>query len=354
MKIEEKEIQKKAEQALLAVLKEIPFIKIDEIRKVDQNDSKLSQPDLLVKLKLPVSKQTLIVDIKRSGQPRLARQSVNQLLLYRESFRTAYGVFVAPYISKSAAEICTRENIGYMDLSGNCLLTFQQIYIRREGKPNIFSEKRDLRSLYSPKSSRMLRILINNPGKKWKIQQLADESEISLGQVFNVKKLLMDREWIQIDSNGFSLGQPGDLLNEWEKNYTFRRNNVHYLYSIKSQLDIELEIMDACTKYGINYAFTGFTAALRIAPSVRSKVVMAYIENGVEQLIEATGLKEVSSGANTLLLNPYDKGIFYGTRTVDDIRIVSPVQIYLDLQGFRGRGQEAAEAVFEKDILPKW
>jgi hypothetical protein len=38
---------------------------------------------------------------------------------------------------------------------------------------------------------------------------------------------------------------------------------------------------------------------------------------------------------------------------VDDIRIVSPLQIYLDLKGYKGRGEEAAEVLLRDVIKPK-
>jgi hypothetical protein len=62
----------------------------------------------------------------------------------------------------------------------------------------------------------------------------------------------------------------------------------------------------------------------------------------------------VESGANVMLLGPYDEGIFYGTQMIEDIRIVSPLQIYLDLKGFKGRGEEAADVLLRDVIKPKW
>ena len=52
------------------------------------------------------------------------------------------------------------------------------------------------------------------------------------------------------------------------------------------------------------------------------------------------------------LIEPYDDGVFYAAHEVDGIGVVSPVQLYLDLQGARGRGEEAANAVFEQAIKP--
>ena len=71
-------------------------------------------------------------------------------------------------------------------------------------------------------------------------------------------------------------------------------------------------------------------------------------------MLSLLDLKEVESGANIMLLGPYDEGVFYGTQVIDDIRIVTPLQIYLDLIGYKGRGEEAAEVMLRDVIKPKW
>ena len=55
-----------------------------------------------------------------------------------------------------------------------------------------------------------------------------------------------------------------------------------------------------------------------------------------------------------ILLSPYDDGVFYGTRQQHHVSLASPVQAYLDLQNVGGRGREAAEALLQKEIAPKW
>jgi len=59
------------------------------------------------------------------------------------------------------------------------------------------------------------------PPKKWKVEELAKEAEVSLGQVSNVKKLLMDREWIRVDKTGFMMNEPEQLLGEWQEKLFF-------------------------------------------------------------------------------------------------------------------------------------
>jgi hypothetical protein len=260
---------------------------------------------------------------------------------------------MAPYISPQSAEICLKDGIGYIDYAGNSYLSFGQVYIERTGRPNPFRTRRDLTSLYSPKASRVLRVLMNNPGKTWKTQDLANEAQVSLGQVANVKKLLLDREWIT-QQDGFSLSEPWKLLEEWSDAYTYRKNQVRNFYSLKSIPEIEADLARICSEKGIEYALTGFSGAARFAPAVRYNRAMVYLYTMPEDVVSFLNLKEAESGANVMLLGPYDEGVFYGTQAIDDIRIVSPLQIYLDLKGYKGRGEEAAEALLRDVIKPKW
>jgi len=284
----------------------------------------------------------------------LAREAVNQLLRYRDLFPEAYGVFMAPYISPNAAKICAKEDIGYIDVAGNCRLCFGQVYIEQEGKPNVFAKRRDLRSLYSARAERVLRVLLNSPRKAWKTVELADEARVSVGQVSNVKKLLMDREWVQTEKSGFFLNEPEQLLKEWAENYSFRRNRVLDFYSLKNVAEVEADLAELCNRKGLLYAFTSFSGAARLAPAVRYQKVFAYVEETEEDITSLLGVKKVTSGANVSLLVPYDEGVFYGIREIDESRIASPIQIFLDLRSFRGRGDEAASTLLKEVILTQW
>ena len=352
MKLSGPELEKGAEWALRSCLSKVPFLKIEDIQR--ETSGEVVKPDLLFKLALPEGEEYLVVEVKSSGQPRLAREAVNQLLRYRDLFPAAYGVFVAPYISPKAAEICTQEEVGYVDLVGNCRLCFGQVYIEQEGKPNLFAKKRDLRSLYSPKAERVLRVLLNNRRKGWKIAELADEAQVSLGQVSNVKKLLMDREWAKTETSGLVLSEPLQLLKEWSENYSFKRNRIRDFYSLKSVTQVEADLAEVCKRKGFVYALTSFSGAARLAPAVRYQRVTAYVQETGEDLASLLSLKSVATGPNVSLLLPYDAGAIYGARTVDGIEIVSPIQIYLDLCGFRGRGEEAARVLLEQVITQKW
>jgi len=347
VKITPVEIASKAEKALRDVLEKIPFL---QVKSIEQEKDGV---DLMITLTLNDKKHVMVVEVKNIGQPRMARNAVNQLMRYRNLYSNAYFIFMAPYISPQAAGICMKDGIGYLDFAGNCYLSFGQVYVEHTGRPNPFRTRRDLVSLFSPKSSRVLRVLLNNPGRVWKTQSLADEARVSLGQIANVKRLLLDREWIT-EQDGFSLSAPWILLEEWASVYTYRKNKVRNFYSLKSIPEIESELAKICKEKSIEYALTGFSGAARFAPAVRYSRSMAYVHPAREDVASLLNLKEVGSGANITLLDPYDEGVFYGTQVIDDIRIVSPLQIYLDLKGYKGRGEEAADVLLRDVIKPEW
>jgi len=347
------EIQDKAADAIRACLGEVPFVRVKRVRENQRQGNVVV--DLLIDLQMTEGPTLqLVVEVKTNGQPRLARDAVNQILRCRSAFSADYGLFVAPYISPQAADICAKEGIGYLDLAGNCRISFGQLFIRREGIRNPFAQKRELRSLYAPKSTRILRVLLMHPSEWWKTQAMADEAEVSLGQVSNVKKLLRDREWVADGEDGFKLTNPKILLADWAGNYTYRKNTARNFYAMQGTDETEAAITKACRELDIQYAFTGFSAARRIAPAVRGQRTMAYVSTISESLLERAGLKEVPSGTNVSLMIPYDEGIFYGVREVEGLRVVCPVQLYLDLKGNKGRGDEAAEVVLRQELKKLW
>lgn len=350
--MDDKTLINKAESAIRACLKDISFLTIKELIK-DFESNKV-QADMWIKLEAAQNYPDVAVEVKKKGEPRFVREAVNQLLRYLEYVPNTYGLIVAPYISTKSAEICKEAGIGYIDLSGNCFLAFQQVYIKKEGKSNTQLEKKILKSLYYPKAERVLRVLLNNPGKTWKMESLAKEAEVSLGMCSKVKQRLEAVEWIEAWSTGFKLQSWEELLYEWQNQYRYSKNKISDFYSLKSETYIVEQLSNYCRKNHVRFALTMFSGASYVAPYTRFKRVYAYVENEIDNIKETLNLKSVPSGPNITLLLPYDEGVFYGSKEYDGIPIVSPIQLYLDLITYKGRGEEAAQFLLEKVLKPEW
>lgn len=347
--MKEIELEQAAITTLKASLEKAPFLQIEAIERSSVDNG----PDFRATVRVQNRSITLLVESKSTGQPRLARQAVYEIKHWLTNQPDTYGIFIAPYITPEAGKICEEAGMGYLDLAGNCLLSFETIYIRQSGAPNPKIQKRDLRSLYSPKAERILRALLNEPRRAWKLAELSQAAEVSLGQVANVKKLLQDREWANAPANGIQLSNPDALLGEWTQAYRLQRSAVQEYYVMAEIPEIEAQLAETCQQLGIRYALTGFSSAARIAPMVRYQKVSSYVQGDISILIETMGWKAVSSGANVSLLLPYDNGVFYAAKDVDGIIITALVQTYLDLQSSRGRGQEAAQSV-RKEMEKTW
>jgi len=337
-------------QALLGCLRDVPFVRRTRLRRPAGE----AQPDLVVEADVDGEQWSLVVCAKRSGQPRLAREATNALYRDQSRFRNPYPVFAAPYVSPAAAEFCRSEGVGYVDLAGNCRLSFGRVHIQREGRPNPSIQKRDLRSLYSPKATRVLRVLLHPPLRTWALSALAHEAGVSLGHAHNVKQHLADREWIRREAGGVRLQVPEALLLEWASNHDFDRYARQECYSAQPVADIEDALGRYGPKSGVLGALTGFSGAERVAPHVRYQRVHAYVSATADDPAAAVGLKPVSSGANVVLLTPRDDGVFYGSAQVDGVRVVSSVQLYLDLRAIGGRGEEAAQFLLEEVLRKRW
>jgi hypothetical protein len=350
--MKEQELLYNIKDKLEKVLISVPFVEIDEsLLEATLGNFRI---DLILKIKVNDNLRSLIVECKSLGEPRIVRTAIQQLREYSNLIENAYPLVAAPYISENTASLCKRNAVGYLDLAGNCFLSFDRVYIERQFYPNPAIEKRRVRSIFSPKSSRILRVLLSNLQRRpWGVWELAKEANVSIGLVSKIKERLLDLEYIS-DDKYLTLMRPVELLEEWANNYSFRKNKTYDYFSFEDLKDVERKLSQFCKQQQIPYALTLFSGAALVAPFSRYTRGFAYVGRNISKVAEKIGIKEVSSGPNFTILEPYDEGVFYGSNEIDDMKIVSDIQLYLDLVGFKGRGQESAQFLLEQRIKPKW
>ena len=339
---------------LLKALQNVPII--SDLKDIALNNNSVF--DIVLKGKINNKKQIIIAcEIKSNGEPRFIRETVKRLMLVKKDWLDNdyqnYYVIAAPYISQASADICKDHNIGFIDLSGNCFISFDGIYISVEGKTNSYKmpkgKSSDIFARSSVKSSIILRQLLAECGKKWKIQELAAVTKTSVGQIANVKKYLENKEYINSDSNGFWITKPKDIILEWSEVYNAKPDIVKEYYTRYSVQEFEQKLAEMGSKYAIEYAVTAFSGAVRYSPTVRYNKVHVYMYyQYLQKAIEVLGCKEVTSGANVSIIIPYDSCVMLNAETINQLKVVSPVQICLDLLALKGRGEEAATAIMEK------
>lgn len=354
----EKELIYQIKNRVLVILNNIKFLKVIKIREKAPFKT-LSQFDLLIEVQTNINdKYLLIFEIKIIGQPRFARIAVGQLKEIVSQNKNYYGVFASTYISKETMKICLENNVGFIDIGGNCFFNFDNAYVNIEGKPNPFPSKNPLKTLFYSKSSRVIRVLLSNPKKAWFIKDLSEEAEVSIGQAFKVKEKLLEEEYIkesqEYELKKFILQKPEVLLNDWIENYSYKKNIIKNYYSLDTVKTIENKIVDYCNLKNIKYAFTLTSGASLVAPFLRYNKVFFYTIGNIEKIAEGLNLKEVTTGSNISILKPYDEGILYKLQQINNVIVVSNIQLYLDLKSYKERGEEAAKFLYEQRIEKNW
>jgi len=259
---------------------------------------------------------------------------------------------------EESKQICSGNGIGFIDLAGNCLFKFENVYISIEGHPNPYPNTRPLKSIFSTKSTRALRVFLCNPKKGWFVKDIAKEAIISLGQAFNVKQRLLEFEFIEETGSGknlkIRLKKAEQLLKEWSNNYSYQKNKIRNFYSMDDVEVLEKKLIDYFRENQISYAFTLTSGASRMAPFLRYNRIFTYVSNDIDRIAKDLNFKEVSTGPNISFLEPYDEGVFYYLQEVNGVKVVSDIQLYLDLQSYMKRGEEAAEFLLERRLRKQW
>ena len=262
----------------------------------------------------------------------------------------------APYISPRVAEMCREQNVSYLDGVGNCWITTPGLFVHIAGRPNRPTVSKTV-DPFSKKSSRIARTLLTHPGKGWQVQQLAQQADVSLGLVSKVKTTLLEDAYLEERDRLLFVRDWIKLLQGWSVEYRPHVKQVQ-LFAIPRPNEIEKRLAEWCRTNKIAYALTQLAAAWRYSPMVRYDKCVAYIDrkletgNKLKSLLEHLDAREVETGANCILWVTDDSAVFTDSKEFDGVTVVSPLQLYLDLMALSGRGKDAAEEVFERELRP--
>ena len=191
-----------------------------------------------------------------------------------------------------------------------------------------------------------MRVLLVEPGRAWRLEELGRAAEVSLGHSHNVIRRLEELAWVERDdSQRFRLSKPADLLEAWCESYSYHANErASYLAPERVTRKFMAEIARVAGAEGRRYAFTLNAGAALLAPSLRSPAVHCYLEGDPAPAARALGLRPAAEADGALhFFAPYDLGVFYGAFEKGGLKVVSLPQLYADLIHYERRGPEQAE-----------
>lgn len=266
-------------------------------------------------------------------------------------------LLLGAYFPQGTQNFLEKERINFLDLSGNCSVNVSQqrgnqkynVNIKVSGKQNLYPSTEVLKNVFSGKSSRIVRALLETYPKKNKPLQLAKMCRVSPALVTRVIEALEKESFVSRDG-GILLVDPGLLLDQWADNYQFKNNTVETQLFINKSLKENLKIL--VQRKG--FILTRTAAASFIAPFADYQVIEAYKQESadIKPLLEQADvvLLRGTHGENVRILNPYDEGVFDFSIKKDDVTTVGLIQLYLDLYSDPKRGKEQATFLRERKL----
>ena len=345
-KMNEKEIIRKLKNSLDDLIS-IPGLKFAFISPRD------SRCDLIAKFSFKGLRFNLIIEAVSISSLPVFQNKINRLKssTIKDS---EVPVLVAPYIGPQKQDLCRDNGICFMDLSGNIFISYQSFYIEKTGFPNIFPEKRQQRGPFSDKASLILREFLKNGDRLWGIREIAQKTGLNPGYVSRMGKSLEESGYLVRIDRKLKIQSRQELLDDWVRAYDLKKNELKPFFVMASSVKSIIQRLSAMRiPKDIRYALSVQAGASLVAPHAVFKEVHMYLENsqGIDFFENELELTETDQGSNLVLMLPYYKhSVFYDSREINGLPVVSDIQLYLDLYKYPVRGQEQAEYLFEKKL----
>jgi hypothetical protein len=297
------------------------------------------------------STRRVLVEYKSVGEPRYLAQAITVLTLGARQSPRSYSLVAAPYIGPEGRRLCREAGVGYIDWSGNAFLRFDGVLVDRQSAERPRRAKARLRRLFAPKSSRIVRVLLNTPEADWTLSRLAAEASVSVRTAHLVINALEEQTFVDKRRGAIRLAKAGPLLDLWAENYRLDQHRRQTFYSfIRSPRELATKLAAEARSQRLELGLTLHAGAALVAPFVRYTDVHAYVAGDIDRLVKAFDLRPVETGGGVHLLTPNDDGVFYAARTIDGLPVVSDVQLYLDLLHYPARGREQAEELRRRKL----
>ncbi|TWT80476.1 hypothetical protein CA13_18950 [Planctomycetes bacterium CA13] len=271
-------------------------------------------------------------------------------------------VLYASVVSDRTAKIAKEYEVSLVDFAGNCHLVFPEfgIYVSRSGVRNPFGKTMSGRlNVFSPKSSRVVRVMLHEPSRGWRLGELAEHRDVRIsgGLMSRIKKSMIDEGYAVMHDRQLFLKRSEALLQDWVQHYRTDKPKENGFYVRGDVEAVESKLAAWFAHAKIEHALSHFSAAWRLAPEVRYSISSFLVSaealqaDTLASLREACGVRRVDSGANLILRIPKDKSHFSG-RLAEPLETTSHLQTYLDLMTLEGRGEEAAMAIYDEHLGP--
>jgi hypothetical protein len=333
---------------ILANFLELPERKVNVVPHQGKN-----APDFVVK----ASGYNFLVLCKHTAARAPLLLALGQILEFKtfSQKRDAIPLIVVPYMGKSGINFCQDHDLSWIDLSGNAHIKAKGLLIHVEGHSNRFKTAGRPANVFAPKSARIARQLLIEPGKGYNQRELSHITGLDEGHTSRIVRRLEDLNLIARDDQGaLRPSDPNQLLDAWFEAYDFSKHQIIKGHiAARSGEELLKRISQSLAEQQIHYAATGLAGAWQYTNFAMFRLATFFLADPPRKnIFDMLHFREDDRGANTWLVVPNDKGVFHGSSVQGDITCVHPVQIYLDLKGHPERSKEAASIIRQNRL--KW
>jgi len=262
---------------------------------------------------------------------------------------------VVPYMGDAGAKTCADAEVDWLDLSGNASITAPGIRLERRGRPNKFKRSGRPSSVFSPRSSRLVRqLLLESDGLER--HDLVRSSGLDEGYASRVLGKMRDEGVILVEGNRLRLVDRLAMLDAWRSEYEF----LELVHVRKGHLSVEsgqtLAVLAERLNETCDYAMTGLGAAALMTGFGNHRLVTSFVASAPDDaMLRSLGIRPEERGANVWLAQPKDDAVFWGAHTLEgsSVRCAAKLQVYLDLKAQPERAEEATTAIRE-ELKRQW
>jgi hypothetical protein len=301
------------------------------------------RPDAVLVIEGPDRKSArVVVEVKKTLEPR----NVPTLAAQLKGYQADAILVIAPFLGSRARQLLRERQCGYADSTGNLWLSLSRpgLFVETSGATKDPTPLgRPLRSLKGPATGRALRALCDFK-EPLRVRELAQRARLPAPTLSRVIDFLAREALIEKDQRGVVVRVDWKgVIRRWAEDYSFTKSN-----RVSTFLEARGPgaVREKLPKVSWRYAVTGSVPASMIAPVAAPRLIQVYVDEA-NIAAEALDLRSAESGANVMLVEPFNEVVFDRTMEREGIVCAALSQVAVDLLTSPGRGPQEADKLLE-------
>jgi hypothetical protein len=318
----------------------------------------------LARLQTPAASALLVIAFRSPATGKDALAARDQLRTVVDDLRrrsAATPTAGIPYLPVLATEVatptvidaCVREGLGVIDRRGTIILHGGPVYVHVEGHASV--ERTSRIRVFSGKACRIVRVLLAQPGQRFKPAELAATARTSYAFVHGVLAKL-ERDGFLVRSSprsGFRVSDATGLLKAWLSSGERTAVSITPYFAPDTRPAALAAAEAAARASGVKTVFTLASALLPGEAFVAGLPHGLYVSGDVAPIEDALKLERATTPHNFLVLRAEpaaeasEAGIYGYTRPLAHGAGVALPQLASDFATAGGRGREQADRLVE-------